>query len=85
MNETSINPKVNAAAGGAVVAGAVTIIATWIVGLAYPEVEVPAEVQTAVTVVLTAAGAWIGGYLKRDNRDEGKHAVGYYGSDSDIG
>lgn len=48
-----MNPKV--AAGGA--AGAVTIVLVWIAGLL--GLEVPAEVASAVTVLIGTAAAWL--------------------------
>ncbi len=50
----NLNPKV--AAGG--IAGALTVILVWLVGLA--GVDVPAEVASAITVVIGFAA----GYLK---------------------
>lgn len=60
-----INPKV--AAGGA--AGAVVTIAVWAVGLA--GVQVPAEVASAATVLVTFAA----GYLVPADRGAGKHVA----------
>ncbi|MCD5345045.1 hypothetical protein [Agromyces sp. S2-1-8] len=64
---TSINPKVNAAAGGAAVAAAVTTIGAWALRQ-FAGVELPADVQGAVTIVLAAVGAWAAGYAKSDGR-----------------
>ncbi|QTX04104.1 hypothetical protein [Agromyces archimandritae] len=65
----TISPKVNAAAGGAAVAASVTTIAAWMLRQ-LAGVELPADVQGAITVVLAAAGAWIAGYAKSDGKHE---------------
>lgn len=64
--EEGINPKVNAAAGGAAIAGAITTVVVWL--LSFVGVEMPSEVQGAITVILASAGAWVGGWLKADTR-----------------
>lgn len=53
-------PVTQAATTGAVVAGAVTTIVVWLLSLA--GVQVPELVAGALTTLLTAAGAWVGGW-----------------------
>ncbi len=61
----NINPKVTAA----VLAAAVTTILAWVVSLL--GLEIPAEVQGAVTTVLVG----VAGYLTSARPDPGKHAA----------
>lgn len=41
------------------VAGAVTILLVWILTTIWPSLEIPAEVSSAFTLIITALAAWI--------------------------
>lgn len=41
------------------VAGAITIVIVWIFGGIFPNVYFPPEVSAAITLIITAAAAWI--------------------------
>lgn len=53
--------KVKFATAGAGVAGAVVVILVWLASLY--SVEIPTEVQSALTILLPALVAWASGYL----------------------
>lgn len=55
INQTSMAPTTKVAAGG--VAGALTILVVWILGLLH--VTVPPEVASALTVVISFATSYI--------------------------
>lgn len=57
-------PKVVAATGGAAVAGAATVLVAYVLRVTVG-IELPAEVLAAGVVILTAAGAFAGGWIKR--------------------
>lgn len=40
-------------------AGAATILLLWIFGIIWPDVHVPPEVASAITLLITAGAAWI--------------------------
>lgn len=50
-------PSRTVTTGGA--AGAVVIIVVYLVSLAWPQIEVPAEVASAATLIVSVLGAWI--------------------------
>lgn len=50
-------PSKTVTTGG--VAGAITIVLVWAVQTIWPSLDVPAEVQGAITVVVTFVAAWI--------------------------
>lgn len=58
-SQQSISPTTKVAAGGA--AGSVSVVVVWLLGLIH---QVPAEVASAVTVIVTFAV----GYLVRERR-----------------
>lgn len=57
-----MNPKVTAAGVGGGVAGSLTVILVWVVGMA--GLDVPPEVASAFTTLVTAVAAIVAGYLK---------------------
>lgn len=61
--ETSVNPKVTAATGGAGVGSATGIIAVYVAEKLTG--NMPLEVELAVVVLATALAAFAGGWLKR--------------------
>lgn len=63
---TSISPKVTAAAGAA----AVTTIGVWLIE-ATASIDIPSPVEVAITTVLVFALGW----LVRDPAREGEHAA----------
>lgn len=62
-------PSRTVTTGGA--AGAVVVIAIYLVSLAWPHIEVPAEVAAAATLIVSVIGAWIVPDPKR--RPNAKH------------
>lgn len=50
-------PSKTVTTGG--VAGALTIVLVWIAQTVFPSLDVPAEIQGAITVVVTFLAAWI--------------------------
>ena len=63
-NDTTPRPKVVAATVGAGVGSALATVLSWAVE-ASAHIDIPAEVELAFGVVLTAGLAFIGGYFKR--------------------
>lgn len=56
MNQSTANPTRKVTAGG--LAGAVTVILVWVVQEAFA-IEIPGEVASAITVVLSFAAAYM--------------------------
>jgi len=61
MEKRTAGPVTQAATGGATLAGAITVVLVWIVGL--NGVEIPEVVAGAITVIIAALGALVGGWL----------------------
>lgn len=53
------------------VAGAITILVVWAVTAIWPTLEIPAEVSSAFTLIITALSAWI--VPDPDRRPNAKH------------
>jgi hypothetical protein len=62
MLASDTHPKVVAASAGAGAAGAATVVLIWMVSLI--GVEVPPEVASAITTLLSAGAAYAGGYFR---------------------
>lgn len=63
-NGSPVNNKVVGATAGVGVAGAVTILIDYLVNVT-AHVDIPSTVEQAITVLLCALGAFIGGYMSR--------------------
>ena len=59
----NVSPKVTGGVYGVGVAGATTILLTYLVSVIW-KVEVPSEVAQAITVVIAGLGSFIGGYVR---------------------
>lgn len=57
-------PKVWAATGGSAVGGAAALLLAWILGMF--GVDMPAEIQGAVSILLVAASTFAAGYWKKN-------------------
>ena len=66
---TTRAPSKTVTTGG--VAGAITVVLVWIAQTIWPSLDVPAEVQGAITVVVTFLAAWI--VRDPDRRSTAKH------------
>lgn len=73
-------PVTTSATAGAGIAGAATVLIVW--GLNAAGVDVPAEVAQAITVLLAAAGALVGGWLAPSQADAVAQAVAAHSVDS---
>lgn len=66
----AVSGKVAGSVGGVGVAGSITIIATWIVKLKWG-LEIPDTVGDSITLLMTAAGAMVGGWIMPHNGASG--------------
>jgi multisubunit Na+/H+ antiporter MnhB subunit len=60
-----VSPKVKTAAVGSGVAIAITTVAVYIIETA-ASIDIPSPVEGAIAIIVGAAGAFVGGYIKRD-------------------
>lgn len=65
-----VNPKVTAATGGAGVGGALAIVLIYVLERIPAVGDLPAAVEAATVVLVSAALAFVAGYLKRDGSRE---------------
>jgi len=64
MPNAPINPKVTAATAAVTGTGSVGVIVLWLLD-EYADVDPPSIVKGAIVVLITAAAAFAGGWLKR--------------------
>lgn len=60
-----VSPKVVTATVGSGVAIAVTTVGVYVIETA-AKIDIPSPVEGAIAIIIGAAGAFLGGYLKRD-------------------